>query len=404
MANGYGVLSQAAVAEQRRGSEPALRLRHAGCCAAGRRPGWEASWTCPQTSQPERLPRGSSSALLGFGARLADGAPPGSHHPCRITCRPPAWDGWSPRWSWWCCPCWSSAVGCMAWPSTSPSSMMRWSGGWPGCAHPVCCRRCGCWPSWAPGWPSTCCCGGCCWPCCSADACGICWSSWSPGPCRASSSSCWRRCCAARGRSGWSSGPTGPPGRCPPHSWRRWRRSWSESCTPWSRRAAGARPASGWRPRWSPWSPSPACTWGWRHPPMCWSAWRSGWLSRCLGFAGSPPRRSSRSATGGGAARTWTSAAPGGRRSARPCRTSLVWWSRTSSRSGWPGRPAPRRYASRSKATLIPGCSASCMPKATCAPTAGTSWAGNCCTGGWKTRNRSTPCGGWSSKRTTRCR
>ena len=224
-------------------------------------------------------------------------------------------------------------------------------------------------------------------------------------PCRASSSrSCWRRSCAARGRSGWSSGPTGPAGRCPPHSWRRWRRSWSGSCTPWSRRAAGARPASGWRPRWSPWSLSPTCTWEWRHPPMCWSAWRSGWLSRCLGFAGSPPRRSSRSATGGDAPPTWTLAAPGGRRSARPCRTSLVWWSRTSSRSGWPGRPAPHRYASRSKATRTPGCSASCMPRAICAPTAGTSWAGSCSMGGWRTRSRSTPCAGWSSRRTTRCR
>ena len=49
-------------------------------------------------------------------------------------------------------------------------------------------------------------------------------------------------------------------------------------------------------------------------------------------------------------------------------------------------------------------CSASCTPRATCAPTAGTSWAGSCCTAGWRTRSRSTPCGGWSSRRTTRCR
>ena len=39
------------------------------------------------------------------------------------------------------------------------------------------------------------------------------------------------------------------------------------------------------------------------------------------------------------AAPTWTWAAPAGRRSARRCRISSAWWSRRSSRSGWPGRP-----------------------------------------------------------------
>jgi membrane-associated phospholipid phosphatase len=34
----------------------------------------------------------------------------------------------------------------------------------------------------------------------------------------------------------------------------------------------------------------------------------------------------------------------------------------------------------------------------------GTSWAGSCCTGGWRTRSRSTPSAGWSSRRTTPCR
>jgi len=38
------------------------------------------------------------------------------------------------------------------------------------------------------------------------------------------------------------------------------------------------------------------------------------------------------------------------------------------------------------------------------APTGGTSWAANSCTAGWRTRSRSTPCGGWSNKRTTPCR
>ena len=49
------------------------------------------------------------------------------------------------------------------------------------------------------------------------------------------------------------------------------------------------------------------------------------------------------------------------------------------------------------------GCSPSCTPAATSARTGGTSWAGPCCTGGWRTRSRSTPSGGWSSRRTTPC-
>ena len=69
---------------------------------------------------------------------------------------------------------------------------------------------------------------------------------------------------------------------------------------------------------------------------------------------------------------------------------------------GWPGRPAPPRYASRSPATRRRSCSASCTPAATCAPTAGTSWAASCCMAGWRTKSRSTPSAGWSNKRTTR--
>ena len=85
-----------------------------------------------------------------------------------------------------------------------------------------------------------------------------------------SSSTCWGRCCVGRGRSGWSSGPIGTRGRCRPSRWPRSRSRWSGSCTPWCRRAAGVRPASGRRRRWWRWSPSPACTSGWRRPPM-WS-------------------------------------------------------------------------------------------------------------------------------------
>ena len=65
---------------------------------------------------------------------------------------------------------------------------------------------------------------------------------------------------------------------------------------------------------------------------------------------------------------------------------------------------APPRCASPSRATHPGSCSASCTPRATCARTAGTSWAGSCCTGGWRTKSRSTACGGWSSRRTTPCR
>ena len=48
-------------------------------------------------------------------------------------------------------------------------------------------------------------------------------------------------------------------------------------------------------------------------------------------------------------------------------------------------------------------CSASSTPAPTCARTAGTSSAASCCTGGWRTRSRSTPCAGSSSRRTTPC-
>src|SRR4030095_3929955 len=65
------------------------------------------------------------------------------------------------------------------------------------------------------------------------------------------------------------------------------------------------------------------------------------------------------------------------------------------------GRPAPPPCASPSRATHPASCSASCTPRVTCVRTAGTSWAGSCCTAGWRTRSRSTACGGWCSRRTT---
>ena len=46
----------------------------------------------------------------------------------------------------------------------------------------------------------------------------------------------------------------------------------------------------------------------------------------------------------------------------------------------------------------------SCTPRATCGPTAPTSSAGSRCTGGWRTRSRSTPSAGWCSRKTMRWR
>jgi membrane-associated phospholipid phosphatase len=92
------------------------------------------------------------------------------------------------------------------------------------------------------------------------------------------------------------------------------------------------------------------------------------------------------------------------RRSGAAWRTSSAWPSPRSSRSACRGRPAPPRCGSPSRATPRPSFSASCTPAATCPRTGGTSWAGSCCTAGWRTRSRSTPCAGWSSRRTTRCR
>jgi hypothetical protein len=63
-------------------------------CAAIRCPGWEASWSCPKTSQLGQQPPGPGSALPGSGARPDDAVPLASQHPCRTICRPLGWDGW----------------------------------------------------------------------------------------------------------------------------------------------------------------------------------------------------------------------------------------------------------------------------------------------------------------------
>lgn len=113
--------------------------------------------------------------------------------------------------------------------------------------------------------------------------------------------------------------------------------------------------------------------------------------------------RCSRSCTGGAAAPIWTSAGHAGWRSAGPWRSSWAWPPGRSSLSGWPARPALPRCGSRSAMRQPGSCSASSTPAAICVPTAGTSSAGSCCMAGWRTRSRSAPCGGWWSRRTTRC-
>ena len=81
-----------------------------------------------------------------------------------------------------------------------------------------------------------------------------------------------------------------------------------------------------------------------------------------------------------------------------------------SSRSARRPPPARRRCRSTSTSTSAPAmagrtprCSASSTRSTTSGQTAGTSWPGPSSTGGWKTRSRSRPCGGWSSTRTTCC-
>ena len=87
---------------------------------------------------------------------------------------------------------------------------------------------------------------------------------------------------------------------------------------------------------------------------------------------------------------------PGPRRAARPGRREVKPFGLASSAGSTPLRITVGDPPASS-------CSPSCTPSPTCAPTAGTSWAGSCCTGGWRTKSRSAPSGGWSSRRTTRC-
>ena len=195
----------------------------------------------------------SGPALPGFGARRGGGVRPGSHRRCRILCRPPGWAGWSPPWCWSCCRCWSSPVGCVARRWRSPWSMTRWSGGWPG---------------WRPGllaamqvlaalgsWTAI---TVLLWGLLLAllilrrlrqllvvlarlDPAGL------RHPVRAGAAGA--AAAAVRGgvpdrlvRLGAAVRADGGAGRS----------SWWGSCTAWCRRAAGARPASGWRPRGGP--------------------------------------------------------------------------------------------------------------------------------------------------------
>ena len=283
----------------------------------------------------------------------------------------------------------------------------RWSGGWPGCTRPGCCWSCGPWPGWAPGRRSTCCCGGCCWRC------------WS----------CRRLRHLLVVLVAWIvqgvliQYVVAPLVQRPRPFGVEFRTDWTGWAMPseqvaafvvdaggdpvqrWCRRAAGGRPGK----------------------------WVAAGLVALVALARlvARRRRAHRRAGGGGdrgrgpAARVPAvhpqrglpdhlparpQRPPGRRRGARggdpagPGGPARPGRRRRSSRSGWPARPGPPRCGSRSRATRPGTCSASCTPAATCAPTAGTSSAGSCCTGGWRTRSRSTPSGGWSSRRTTRCR
>jgi membrane-associated phospholipid phosphatase len=61
----------------------------------------------------------------------------------------------------------------------------------------------------------------------------------------------------------------------------------------------------------------------------------------------------------------------------------------------------PLRIQVQARTATPATCSGSCTPRAISGPTAPTSSAGRCCTAGWRTRSRSTPSSGWSSRRTT---
>ena len=181
-------------------------------------------------------------------------------------------------------------------------------------------------------------------------------------------------------------------------------RRWWGSCTPWCRRAAGASGGSGWRPCWWRWSPSPTSTWGWRRPPTSLVGVAIGVTIPLLGFRLFAPsevfpvtyRRGRAAHLDVGGAR--------GQAIRRALQDQLGLAVEDVEPFGLAGSAGSTPL--RIKVQRRPGhagCSASSTPAATCAPTAGTSSAGSCCTAGWRTRSRSTRCGGWSSRRTTRC-
>ena len=249
--------------------------------------GREGPWTCPQTGRrPASALPAHPSHREAVRSRASAAAHRGGHRRCRISCRPPGSAGWWPRWCWWCCRWWSSPVGCAARPWRSRWSTTRSSGGWPGCTAPgLAAMLAGRWRALGSWWAIT--------RAVVGAAAGPAGPAALAAPARVV-----RRLelvqhprpyvlaagAGGRGRSGWSSGPTGAAGRCRRADRAPGARSWWGSCTPWCRRAAGATSASGWRPGWWRWSPSPASRWGWRRPPTCWSGWRIGVTIPLLAF------------------------------------------------------------------------------------------------------------------------
>ena len=175
-------------------------------------------------------------------------------------------------------------------------------------------------------------------------------------------------------------------------------------------RAPGARSASGRSAgcSWSP--PRPGSTWPRTTPPASSPAWCSASPRRWPRSGCSPRTPSTRCATAAaGPAHLDVSGDRGDAivralqdqlgvlatdvAAVRPGRVRRL----DAAEDHGEGRQRRRREDERAAS------SASSTRPRTCAPTAGTSSGGRCCTAGSRTRSRSTACGGWCSTRTTSC-
>ena len=262
---------------------------------------------------------------------------------------------------------------------------------------------CGAWRASAPGGCCTRCTPGCCWGCWSCGAGGTCSSGWSPCSLGPSSSRSWRPSHGGRGRWGRPAGELGRLGAAvntgrlhdgDPHGGAV--HAGARGALAQHRQVAGGRGGHAGRR-----DPDRV---GHRSPHR-----RAG----RRGYRGDDPAAAVRRFTPNEvypvAYRRGRSAhldigGARGQAIRRALADQLGLVVQDIKPSGCRGRPAPPPCGSRSRATRPGSCSASCMPRATCVRTAGTSWAGSCCTAGWRTRSHSTACGGWSSRRTTRWR